>query len=149
EVCELEAEARHVQLDVLRERGVSAGQDEPVASDPLRVGGVVSHHPLVEGVRERGQAHRRARMSTPAVLDGLRREHPSGGDRARVQVRPVGGGAGGGELGDLRRAGHWWFSRVEGAARIRAYVLAHSNGRRGAGWPGPCPRLFAAPPPWT
>src|SRR5699024_11844248 len=95
------------------------------------------------------QAHRRARMSTPAVLDGLRREHPSGVDRARVQVRPVGGVAGGGELGDLRRAGHWWFSRVEGAARIRAYVLAHSNGRRGAGWPGPCPRLFAAPPPWT
>ena len=56
EVGELEAVAGQEQLAVLGQRGVPVGQDEPVAADPVRVGRVVAHHPLVEQVGQRRQA---------------------------------------------------------------------------------------------
>ena len=94
-------------------------------SDPFEkktgtVGRVMPHHTLVERVRQGSQAHRSAGVATTAVLDGLRREHSCGVHGARVQVSPVRRVAGGGELGDLGRAGHLWFSRGVRVRRVSA-----------------------------
>src|ERR1700760_4910836 len=48
EVAQRDAVAGEVELDVQRQRRVAAGQHEPVAAEPGRVGRVVAHDPLVE-----------------------------------------------------------------------------------------------------
>jgi uncharacterized protein len=55
EVLQLQAVAGQVELDVLGEARVAAGQDEPVAAQPGGVARVVVHHLLVEQVCRRGQ----------------------------------------------------------------------------------------------
>ena len=89
EVVELEPETGQVELDVEGQAGVPGGEDEPVAPGPVRVGRVVPHRALEERVRQRCQAHRGARVTTAAVFDGLRGEHPDGVHGAGVEVGPA------------------------------------------------------------
>ena len=90
EVVELEAVAGQVELDVLGEARVAAGQHEPVAPQPVRVGRVVPHDVLVEQVGRRGQAHRGARVAVADLLDGVGGEHPDGVHGPDVEVGPAG-----------------------------------------------------------
>ena len=89
EVVELEAVTGEVELDVEGEAGVAAGQHEPVAARPVRVGGVVAHQLLEDQVRRRGQAHRRARVAVADLLHGVHGQHPDGVDGEVVDLGPV------------------------------------------------------------
>ena len=71
------------QARVQEHRGVPGRQDESVAVPPERVGGVVAHHPREQRVGDRGQAHRRARVSGVRLLDGVDRERA---DRVHAQL---------------------------------------------------------------
>ena len=103
---ELQPEPAQVQLDVQGEAAVPAGQHEPVAAQPVRVAGVVAHQPLKQGVRQRRQAHRRARVAVADLLHRIGGQHPDGVHRARVQLGPVVGVVGAGEGRDLVECGH-------------------------------------------
>ena len=65
------------------------GEDEPVAADPVGVGGVVSHDALEQRVGQRGEAHRGAGVAVADLLYGVRGQHPDGVDGAPVQIGPV------------------------------------------------------------
>ena len=69
EVVELQAVAGQVELDVEGQAGVPAGQHEPVATGPVRVGRVVPQVALEEQVRRRRQAHRGAGVAVADLLD--------------------------------------------------------------------------------
>jgi hypothetical protein len=90
EVGQLQAVAAEVELDVLGQAGVPAGQHEPVAAEPVRVARVVPHDVLVEQVGRGGQAHRGARVAVADLLHGVGGQHPGGVDGADVQVGPPG-----------------------------------------------------------
>ena len=60
---------------------VPAGQHEPVAAEPGRVGRVVRHDVLVEQVGDRGQAHRGAGVAVAGLLHGV-------GGQQRARCRP-------------------------------------------------------------
>ena len=89
EVVELEAEAREVQLHVLRQRAVAGREDEPVAAEPGVVGRVVAHDLLEQQVRRGREAHRRAGVAVAHLLDGVRREHASRVHRPLVDGFPL------------------------------------------------------------
>ena len=89
EVVQLESPAAQVELDVQRQAGVTAGQHEPVPARPVRLGRVVPHHLLEQGVGHRRQAHGRAGMAVADLLHGVGGQHPDGVDRPGVQVRPA------------------------------------------------------------
>ena len=88
EVGQLQPVPGQEQLAVLGQRGVAVGQDEPVAADPLRVGRVVAHHPLVEQVGQRRQAHRRAGVAAAGLLHGVGGQQAGGVHRLGVEVGP-------------------------------------------------------------
>ena len=88
QVGQLQAVAGQEQLAVLGQRRVAVGQDEPVAADPVRIGRVVAHDPLVEQVGQRRQAHRGAGMAVAGLLHGIRGEQPRGVDRLGVELGP-------------------------------------------------------------
>ena len=89
EVVELQAVAGEVELDVERQAGVPGGQHEPVATRPVRVGGVVAEVALEEQVRRRGEAHRGAGMAVADLLHRIHGQHPDGVDRPLVEVGPL------------------------------------------------------------
>ena len=89
EVLELEAQAAEVELDVEGQAGVAAGQHEPVAAEPVRVGRVVPHDLLEQQVRRRREAHRGAGVAVADLLHGVHRQHPHGVDRPVVELGPV------------------------------------------------------------
>ena len=118
-----------------------AGQHEPVAAGPVRVGRIVPHHLLEQQVRRRGQAHRRTGVAVADLLDRVHREHPHGVDRALV------------ELGPFEAWG--WSSRVTPAALLSmadgtplwcsvpmacSSACSLSTGRHSAAAPGPFAR---------
>ena len=82
-------EAAEVELGVEGEAGVAAGEHEPVAAEPVRVGRVVPHHLLEQQVRRRRQAHRGAGVAVADLLDGVHRQDPDGVHRPVVEVGPV------------------------------------------------------------
>ena len=105
EVVELEAVAGQVQLDVLRQAGVPAGQHEPVAAEPLVVGRVVPHARSGRAGRRRGPGSspcrggrcrpsgprpRPARGRCPPRARRGRSSRPSRHGWARVAHRPGG-----------------------------------------------------------
>jgi hypothetical protein len=92
QVVEADAVAGQVQLDVLRQRRVAAGQHEPVPAGPLRVGGVVPEHPLVEQVGGGGEGHRGPRVPVPDLLHRVHREDAHQVDGPLVGGCPVKGG---------------------------------------------------------
>ena len=130
EVGELQAVAREVQLDVEGEAGVPGGEHEPVAADPVGVGGVVPHDPLEQGVRQRGEAHRGAGVAVADLLHGVRGQHPHGVDGAPVQLRPVVRDARPGQRVDVG-LGHGGYSL--GSAVLERW----RRGRGARGAPGP------------
>ena len=78
---------------------MAAGQHEPIAVGPEGIGRVVPKKVLPNGVGNRCQGHRRARMATFGGLDRVHRECANGVDREAIDVgsmgRPRGGGGGG------------------------------------------------------
>ena len=121
DVLELEAPAAEEELEVERQRRVSAGEDEAVAARPVRVGGVVAHHLLEQQVRRRGQAHGGAGVAVADLLHGIHREHPD-----RVHGLVV-------ELGPVQRGGSAHqgpFGFAPGGASVRVgHDRAYSRGR--------------------
>ena len=89
EVVELEAEPAEIQLHVLRERRVAGREDEPVATGPVHIARVVVHDALVQQVRRRSKAHRRAGVAVAHLLDRVRRQHASGVHRAPIDFIPT------------------------------------------------------------
>ena len=100
EVVQLEPVTGQEQLDVQRQAGVTAGQDEAVAADPVLVARVVAHHPLEQRVGQRSEAHGGAGMPVADLLDRVRGQHPDGVHRAGIQLGPVLGDRAAGELGN-------------------------------------------------
>ncbi|CAM5503593.1 hypothetical protein STENM223S_02424 [Streptomyces tendae] len=86
---QLQAEAGQVELGVEGQGRVAGGQHEAVASDPVRVGGVVPHHLLEEGVGGGGQAHRRTGMAVSDLLYGVGGQDAGGVDGPLVQFGPL------------------------------------------------------------
>ena len=75
-----------MQDRVLQDRGVTGGEDEAVAIDPVGTGRVVVHDPRIEHVGERRERHRGALM---ARAGGMRRIHGEATNRAdgtRVEI---------------------------------------------------------------
>ncbi len=72
------------ELAVEGEARVPRGQHEPVAAQPRRVLRVVPHGLLEQEIRDRRQAHRRARMAVADALDGVHRQRPYVGHRPVV-----------------------------------------------------------------
>ena len=68
---------------------MAAGQDEPVAARPERVGGVVPHDLLVQQVGGGGEAHRGAGVAVAGLLHGVRGQQADGVDRGVVELVPV------------------------------------------------------------
>ena len=139
QVIELEPESAEVELDVLGQARVPAGQHETVAAGPVRLGRIVSHHLLVEQVRRRGQADRRTRVPVAHLLHGVGGEQPDGVDRSHIEIGPT-----------LRQDGCGGLARihVDGpsdgghanptlAARTRRHV--HGKPIEGAGGAAPGP----------
>ncbi len=77
-----------VQLQVEGQAGVPAGQHEPVPAQPLRVGGVVPEDPLEQQVGRGRQAHGRAGVTGPGLLDRVHRKHADQVNRSLVRGRP-------------------------------------------------------------
>ena len=126
EVGELQAVAGEVELDVEREAGVPGGEHEPVAADPVGVGGVVPHDPLEQRVGQRGQAHRGAGVAVADLLHGVRGQHADGVDRAPVEIGPVVRDARPGQRVDVG-LGHGRYSLGVGGPRA---VAARAGARR-------------------
>src|SRR4051794_40160082 len=98
------------------------GHDEPVTADPLGVGGVVSHHPLIEQIGQRGQAHGSARMAVADLLHRIGCQQPGRVDSFRVEVGPpVGMRRRDAVLGVGHRASSRIGSRIQG--RFRPVVV--------------------------
>ena len=89
EVVELQPEPAEVELDVLREARVAAGEDETITADPSRVGRVVAHHLLEQQVGHRGEAHRGAGVAVADLLHRVHRQHPARVHRPLVELGPV------------------------------------------------------------
>ena len=89
QVIQLQAEAGQVQLDVEGQGRVARREDEPVAAGPVGVRRVVPHHLLEEGVRGRGQAHRRTGMAVADLLYGIRGQYAGGVNGPLVQLGPL------------------------------------------------------------
>ena len=129
EVGELQAVAGEVELDVEREAGVPGREHEPVAADPVGVGGVVPHDPLEQRVGQRRQAHGGAGMAVADLLHGVRRQHADGVDGAPVQIGPVVRDARPGQRVDVG-LGHGRYSLGVGGPQA---VAAQAGARRCAG----------------
>ena len=82
------AHAREVEQRPEQRRRVAFGEHEAVAVRPDRVLRVEAHEPLPQGVRDRGDAHRRARVARVRLLD---RVHAKSADRVDGQRVQVGG----------------------------------------------------------
>jgi hypothetical protein len=88
EVVELEPEPGQVELDVLGERTVTAGEDETITADPSRVGRVVSEAVLIQVMGDGRQAHGRSRVPVPCLLHRIRGEEAGSVDCAIVEFSP-------------------------------------------------------------
>ena len=57
-------------------------------ADPMRIGRVVAHDPLVEQVGQRGQRHRGAGVAAAGLLHGVGGEQPGAVDGLGVEIGP-------------------------------------------------------------
>ena len=120
DVIELETESAQVQLDVLGEGRVAGGEHEAVAADPLGVLGVVAQDALVEGVRQRSQAHGGAGVAGADVLHGIGGENACQIDRPGVRITPVLGVVSHGQRGQFGWKSHvFCLSTVRFTYRFR------------------------------
>ena len=91
EVAELNPVPGQIKLYVKRQRRVAAGQHEPITARPLRVGGVVPHHALVEQVGGGSEGHRRAGVPVADLLHRVHRQDADQVDGPLVSGCPVEG----------------------------------------------------------
>ena len=87
DVVELEAVAGEVEHRVLEDRRVPVGEHEPVAVGPVRIGGIVLHHPAVEHVCQRGEGHGGALVAAVRGEWGVHREATDEADGLLVLFR--------------------------------------------------------------
>ncbi len=73
EVVELEAVTAEVELNVLGQRAVSNGEDEPVTAEPVVVGRVATHDLLEQEVCGGCEAHGSSGMPVANLFHGIRR----------------------------------------------------------------------------
>src|SRR5699024_7107311 len=85
---ELESEPGQIELNVLRERTVAAGENETIPTDPGQIGRIVGESVLVEVVGDGRQAHRGSRVSVHLLLDRIGGEKAGGVDCAVVEFSP-------------------------------------------------------------
>jgi len=90
QVIDLEPVAGQVQLEVEPQAGVPAREDEPVAAHPLGLVRVVPKVALEEGVQQRREAHRGARVARSCLLHHLDRNDPRVPHDIVVLRRPSG-----------------------------------------------------------
>ena len=76
-------DARQMQHGIEQHRGMSAGEDEPIAVWPCRLSGVVAEDFIPEHVGGGGQGHRRAWVSAVGRLHGV---HRKGANRVDCQL---------------------------------------------------------------
>ena len=93
---------------------MAAREDEAIAPEPRRIGGILPQKALEQQVGGGGQAHRGARVAVAGLLDGIHGEGPDGGHGASVEVGP----------GEVRAAGQGGGSR---------HIGEPSEARPGAG----------------
>ncbi|CAB4543241.1 unannotated protein [freshwater metagenome] len=79
DVVHFEAIAAEKQLQVQGEAGVSKGQNEAIATNPVRIVGVVGHDVLKEVVGNRCQGHRGAGVTVAGLLDRVHGQDASRG----------------------------------------------------------------------
>src|SRR5690606_13499985 len=91
DVVQAQPDASQVELDVEREAGVPAGQDEAVAADPLRICRIVPHHLLEEQVGHRRQTHRGSRVPGSRFFDRVHRQGTNHVYGTSIEIRPVQG----------------------------------------------------------
>jgi hypothetical protein len=84
QIIEFKTETTEKKLRVERDGRVSAGEDESVACDPVRVLRVMSHHLLKERVGDGCQCHGSSWMSVPDLLDCIHGESATVDDCAIV-----------------------------------------------------------------
>src|SRR5690606_5098001 len=118
-IFQLQAEAGQVQLGVEGQGRVAGGQHETVASDPVRIGRVVAHHLLEEGVGSGREAHRRTRMAVANLLYGIGGQDAGGVHGPLVQFGPL--EVCGGRLGAHPESGL--------LSTCRMPVISHRRGR--------------------
>lgn len=90
EIVEREVIAREVQQRVQECRAVPGAEDEAIAIEPLRIGGIVTQVPCPQGVGDGRGTKRQAGMSRVRLLHGIDREKTDGVDvkffRGRIHV---------------------------------------------------------------
>ncbi len=84
----VEAVTGEIELNVESEAGVAAGEHEPIATRPVRVGRIMAHHPLEKQIGGGGEAHRGAGMAVAGPLHRVHRQGAHGCDRASINVGP-------------------------------------------------------------
>ena len=85
EVLDRHVVAGQVQHRVLKDRGVTAAEDEPVAVGPLRRRRVVAHDPGPQHVRQRGERHGRSLVAAPGRGGGVHRQATDDVDRPLLE----------------------------------------------------------------
>lgn len=83
-----------------------AGQNEPVAAQPMGIAGVVDHDPLEQGVGQRGEAHGGAGVAIAHLLHRIGSQNTNRVDGTRVDLGPVVGVVRFGQSGNLVECGH-------------------------------------------
>ena len=71
QIFHFEADSRIVQLDVLQERGVARGKNEPVAANPLRITGIKPKVTLIDQVSGCREGDWGTRVSGTRILYGI------------------------------------------------------------------------------
>src|SRR5690606_10994197 len=86
-----EAVPGQIQLDVQREAGVTARQDNAVTARLRRVTGVVPHRALEQQVGGRSKAHRGRRVARARLLHRVHRQGTYHVDGPTVEIAPLQG----------------------------------------------------------
>ena len=81
DLLEREVVARQVERRVLEDAGVARGEDEAVAVLPVGIRRVRTHDVAVEDVGHRSERHRRPRMASVGLLDGVHGQRADRVDR--------------------------------------------------------------------
>jgi len=83
QIIESEIVAGEVEDAVQQHRRVSGGEDEAIAIEPGRVGGIVAQMLRPENVGKGCERHRRARVSRVRFLNGI---HGENSDRVDTEI---------------------------------------------------------------
>src|SRR5271157_525550 len=85
DLVEREVVAGQVKQRVKKHGSVAVGEDEAVASGPMRIARVIPQVAVPEYKTKRRQAHRSARMSAVGLLHRVHRKRADGVDAERIE----------------------------------------------------------------